>query len=186
MGIATRMVKEKVKTAAVGPGMLSPSQVNDLLEIEEDFYKTLTPSVFLVAEDVNSAASAVWSQVKALWAATCIDQKVPDGMLHDDFRGVFSGVPLVDSKESKLAQIEMGSHIRAPISVRLLAKSCTICDSTAFVIYDYLWKYMGRKSKHAEAEQGSCVQTWVQRDGQWVLIGEYVEQKYVESMRENG
>jgi len=179
MGLSTRFVKDKVKTSAYGPTGFCQND-EKLLAIEADFYKNLNPKVFLSAQDVGLTETTVWEAIKNLWEMTCIKQISPEDLFNDNFRGSYSDESFIDNKESKINKIILGIQSRSTLTVKITGRTCSVVGDTTFVIFDYSWEFTDKRGQAMAREDGVCVQTWLKENNQWGLLGEFVEQLFVE------
>jgi hypothetical protein len=182
MGIATKYVKDKVKTAAtpVGPGLVGADDVDKIFFLEYEFYKELEPRVFVIGHPYSNASESLWSRIACYWNAMCFDEgsrqrfidDLSGNFIHPQYRGLYSDETIMEDRETKLFQIRISKNSKKTHVVKLAEKSCQIVNNTAFAVFDYLWEYTIHDKGLLVRENGTFAHTWIHNGENWMLLGE--------------
>lgn len=181
MGIATKYVKDKVKTGAkpITPGR-DTDDADKMLFIEYEFYKNLEPRILMIHNQQEKQLKSILERITSYWNAICFDAHLDQPytndpsseFLHPQYRAIYGEETILENKESKLLQVRISKNTKDTHLVRLAEKSCQIVNDTAFAVIDYAWEYTVRDKGILVRENGTLSQTWVNHSGTWKLLGE--------------
>lgn len=177
MGIAIKYVKDKGSCGSGGGGGNPPTQ-QGLLPIEKDFYDRLQLEVFFSGNTLG-LPSELRSKLESLLRKAASGANLILSELAPEFKYVYTNEAFIGDSESFIFDTNVVAKSRSFKVIRISFRVCAVIESVAFLVFHFTSEFVSLDG-NLWREDGECVQTWCCSDGEWCMLGEYMDGVYME------
>jgi hypothetical protein len=177
MGIAIKYVKDKGECGSGGGGGNPPTQ-QGLLPIERDFYDRLQLQIFF-SGNTNGLPLDLRNRLESLLRKSSTGMSSALTELAPDFKYIYTNEAFIGDSDTFKFDTDAANRSHSIKIIRISFRVCTITEAAAFLVFHFTTEYVSLDG-NLWRDDGECVQTWHLNEGEWFMIGEYMDGVHME------